>query len=128
MILMKFRQVQVSTWVAGPEDPSVLPRSCQLGLTVNCFDALPLFFISTQILLIFGFSSKVQLSILKMRIFLFPLLINSFLILSYFRVYISKLSPSPNPTQLGAELIIFPNIPATDPPNHPTYQKSSFWA
>ena len=45
-------------------------RSCQLGLTVNYFDALPLFFISTQILLIFWFSSKVQISFLKMRIFL----------------------------------------------------------
>ena len=41
---------------------------------------------------------------------------------------IAKLSPSPNPTQLGAELVIFPINPATQPPTHPTYQKSSFQA
>ena len=37
---------------------------------------------------------------------------------------IAKISVSPNPTQLGAELVIFPN----NPPSHPTYQKSSFQA
>ena len=31
---------------------------------------------------------------------------------------IAKLSPSPNPTQLGAELVIFLNNPATQPTTH----------
>ena len=33
---------------------------------------------------------------------------------------IAKLSPSPNPNQLGAELVIFPNNPATHPPTRHT--------
>ena len=35
---------------------------------------------------------------------------------------IAKLSPSPNPTQLGAELVIFPYNPATHPPDIPEKQ------
>ena len=45
--------------------------------------------------------------------------------LSFIRLLPSS-APSPSPTQFGAELVIFPFNPATQPPIPPTYQKSSF--